>query len=66
MQPPDGSVLYWGVENRSRQTGPLSVMKSNDVPLDVGTAWEGAGNDLSGTGASKAAEGDSENFRQEI
>ncbi len=33
------SILYCGVEYKSRQTGPFSVVtKSNDVPLEMGTA----------------------------
>lgn len=38
--PPLGwSILYWGVEYKSRQTGPFStVTKSKDVPFEVGTA----------------------------
>ena len=31
------SILYWGVEYKSRQTGPFSVVtKSKDVPFEVG------------------------------
>lgn len=33
------SILYLGVEYKSRRTGPLSaVTKSKDVPFEVGTA----------------------------
>lgn len=32
-------ILYWGVEYKSRPTGPLSVVrKSKDVPFEVGAA----------------------------
>lgn len=33
------SILYWGVEYKSRQTGPFSVTaNSKEVPFEVGTA----------------------------
>lgn len=39
VQSPCWSSLYWGVEYRSRHTGPFSVVtKSKDVPFGVGTA----------------------------
>lgn len=43
VQSPCLSLLYWGVEYRSRLTGPFSVVtKSKEVPFEVGTACRGA------------------------
>lgn len=40
VRSPCWSSLYWGVEYKSRHTGPFSVAtKSKDVPFGVGTAW---------------------------
>lgn len=39
VQSPRSSSLYWGVEYKSRHTGPFSVAtKSKDVPFGVGSA----------------------------